>query len=179
MPTSPSRIPGGFVVKNHYHTDPTSDFKVKLCSYGRQNHGSWEDGYDIKKYVSNPLCADVLDELLANPIRIPDEWKGKLVFFWGTTYSISKPVNLGLSTKAIMPTSEYVRFLFMSGGEWRSEFMDVDDEFGPTRLSAELDTGRRLPQWIKNFFIACYNIRTKLLKHLNKKDGATRPQKNN
>ena len=32
------------------------------------------------------LNANVLDYLLANPHLIPEEWKGKYVFFWGTVY---------------------------------------------------------------------------------------------
>src|SRR3989338_3533951 len=33
------------------------------------------------------LNANVLDYLLAHPELIPEEWKGKAVFFWGTIYS--------------------------------------------------------------------------------------------
>lgn len=32
------------------------------------------------------LNANVLDYLLANPHLIPEEWKGKFIFFWGTIY---------------------------------------------------------------------------------------------
>lgn len=32
------------------------------------------------------LNANALDDLLANPSLIPEEWKGKRVFFWGTIY---------------------------------------------------------------------------------------------
>ncbi len=32
------------------------------------------------------LNANVLDYLLAHPQLIPDEWKGKAIFFWGTIY---------------------------------------------------------------------------------------------
>ena len=35
------------------------------------------------------LNANVLDYLLANPHLIPEEWKGKYVFFWGTIYRAS------------------------------------------------------------------------------------------
>jgi hypothetical protein len=35
------------------------------------------------------LNANVLDYLLENPHLIPEEWKSKYVFFWGTVYSRS------------------------------------------------------------------------------------------
>lgn len=51
------------------------------------------------------LNACVLDYLLANPHLIPDEWKDKNVFFWGTVYR---------SRNGYL----YVRYLFWCGGKW-------------------------------------------------------------
>ena len=53
------------------------------------------------------LNANVLDYLLAHPTLIPDEWKDKYIFFWGTVYRHSLG---GLC----------VRYLCFSDGEWRS-----------------------------------------------------------
>lgn len=51
------------------------------------------------------LNANVLDFLLANPHLIPEEWKGKAVFFWGTVYR-DRSGDL------------CVRCLFWHGGRW-------------------------------------------------------------
>lgn len=51
------------------------------------------------------LNANVLEYLLAHPDLIPEEWKGKAVFFWGTIYRDS---DGGL----------YVRYLYWSGVRW-------------------------------------------------------------
>lgn len=36
--------------------------------------------------IQTLLDARVMEELLAKPELIPDEWKGKMVFFWGTIF---------------------------------------------------------------------------------------------
>ncbi|MBP7846152.1 MAG: hypothetical protein KA007_01810 [Candidatus Pacebacteria bacterium] len=64
-------------------------------------------GTDLRKELSGMpvLNACVLDYLLANPHLIPEEWKGKCVFFWGTVYRDSNG-------------SLYVRYLYWYGGKW-------------------------------------------------------------
>lgn len=160
-PTS-SRVPKGFEIKSHYHSsDLKRKFKINLCAYGRQNQNSWEEGHDIKKYLSNPLCDCVLDRLLDHPDRIPSDWKGKLVFFWGTVYKVSQQIPVGAispggvqtEAKVIGQETQYVRFLFMSQGIWQSEFLSLDDEFGPTRLSAELAPQESILKRLKNIFM--------------------------
>ena len=37
-------------------------------------------------YIENSLNANVLDYLLARPWLIPESWKGKVIFFFGTQY---------------------------------------------------------------------------------------------
>ncbi|MFH0950907.1 MAG: hypothetical protein V1765_00325 [bacterium] len=48
-------------------------------------------GNDLREELKNKnvLNANVLDYLLAHQELIPDEWKGKAVFFWGTIYRYS------------------------------------------------------------------------------------------
>jgi hypothetical protein len=45
-------------------------------------------GDDLRKKVEvkNPYNANLLDFYLAHPELIPESWKGKYVFFWGTIY---------------------------------------------------------------------------------------------
>ena len=72
-----------------------------------------------KKLKAKPcLNANVLDYLLACPEHIPEEWKSKVVFFWGTIYRESR----GL----------LVRCLFWGGEHWswgyRELVLDWDDD---------------------------------------------------
>ena len=52
------------------------------------------------------MNANVLDYLLAHPELIPEDWKNKYVFFWGTIYRYSSG---GLC----------VRYLCWNGSKWR------------------------------------------------------------
>lgn len=53
----------------------------------QKNNKSIEGNKLRKELESMPVCnANVLDYLLANPELIPEEWKGKALFFWGTIY---------------------------------------------------------------------------------------------
>lgn len=65
------------------------------------------NGYDLLKELGDQsaLNANVLDHLLAYPELIPEEWKGKTIFFWGTIYRSS-------SGKL------YVRSLGWNGSKW-------------------------------------------------------------
>jgi len=64
-------------------------------------------GDELKKELAlqSVLPANVLDHLLANPHLIPETWKGKYVFFWGTVYRSSD-------------SDPYVRYLGWFGGRW-------------------------------------------------------------
>ena len=61
--------------------------KVALWLSDEQSRGA-VIGEELKKELASQavLPANVLDYLLANPHLIPEEWKGKYVFFWGTVY---------------------------------------------------------------------------------------------
>ena len=93
--------------------DPT---KIKLHLSMDQTDGKYIKGTKLQKELTNEpvLNANVLDYLLDNPIIIPDEWKGKYIFFWGTVYRVS---NGRL----------YVRCLCFDVGEWRSHYCWLDN----------------------------------------------------
>lgn len=65
------------------------------------------NGNDLREELKDKpvLNANVLDYLLVYPQLIPEEWKGKFVFFWGTIYRGS----VGYL---------YVRCLFWGGVRW-------------------------------------------------------------
>ncbi len=67
------------------------------------------------------LPANVLDYLLAYPYLIPEEWKGKGVYFWGTIYKRPEKHYPRLETRC-------VRCLFWNAREWRwnSQSLSLD-----------------------------------------------------
>lgn len=106
-------VPDGWSVEEHHKGGA---FKwnaegVRLYLDKGQENGEWIEGNKLRKALDKQpvLTANVLDYLLAKPHLIPEEWKGKAVFFWGTIYR-SRVGNL------------YVRYLFWDGGRWRSNF---------------------------------------------------------
>ena len=86
-------IPNGWSVKEHkkggmFKFNPK---KISLHLSKKQKKGSIE-GNDLRKELANQppvLNANVLDYLLDYPELIPEEWKGKYIFFWGTIYRSS------------------------------------------------------------------------------------------
>lgn len=89
--------------------------KIELYLHPKQKEG-YIEGNDLRKEVPNPLNANVLDFLLENPKLIPEEWKGKYIFFWGTIYRDS----VG---------SLYVRYLYFHGGHWPASHRWLDDDW--------------------------------------------------
>lgn len=96
------QIPGR--ARGHFKWDPT---KVKLHLSKNQKNGKYIVGNTLRGELSGKsvLNANALDYLLAHPHLIPEEWKGKAVFFWGTIYRGS---GGGL----------FVRCLCWGGGRW-------------------------------------------------------------
>jgi hypothetical protein len=84
-------VPDGWSVEEHqkggsWKWDAS---KIYLYTSPEQLKGSIEGNKLREKLgkISTPvLNANTLDYLLANPHLIPEEWKGKYVFFWGTVY---------------------------------------------------------------------------------------------
>ena len=77
----------------------------------QQQGGQYIEGNKLRKELAKKpvLNANVLDYLLANPHLIPEEWKGKAVFFWGTIYR-HRGGNL------------FVRYLVWYCGRWIWDF---------------------------------------------------------
>lgn len=63
--------------------------RISLClSESQKRKMIFVGGGEIRRELSGRLVlnANVLDYLLAHTELIPEQWKGKCVFFWGTTY---------------------------------------------------------------------------------------------
>lgn len=122
--------PGGLTVEEHqkggtFRWDPT---KVQLYLSKPQSKGKLIGGHDLRKDLAGKpvLNACLLDYLLAHPHLIPEEWKGKAIFFWGTIYRDS---GGGL----------FVRYLYWRGGQWQSSYVWLDfvwHDFYPAALRA-------------------------------------------
>lgn len=110
-------VPDGWSVEEHqkggaFKWDKETQKDALYLSKG-QAGSKYIEGNKLRKELtekSTPvLNANVLDYLLANPHLIPEEWKGKYVFFWGTVYRRRAG---GLC----------VRYLFWRGGWWSWSF---------------------------------------------------------
>lgn len=102
-------VPEGWKVECHKKSGQMewSPSNVRLHLSANQQDGKAIKGDKLRlELVNEPvLNANVLDYLLANPELIPDSWKGKAVFFWGTVYR-SSDGHL------------YVRCLYWDDGRW-------------------------------------------------------------
>ncbi|HPT29693.1 MAG TPA: hypothetical protein PK526_02010 [bacterium] len=113
-------IPDGWSVENHkpgglFKFDPA---KISLYLSKKQKKGDYSVGTELRKELGkmSVLNANVLDCLLANPVLIPEEWKGKAIFFWGTIYRSSGG-------------SLCVRCLNWSGSNWNWNYSFLGDSF--------------------------------------------------
>lgn len=122
----------GWSVEKHikggqFEWNPT---RVKLYLAKSQKPGKLVEGNKLRKELEGQLVlnANVLDYLLAHPELIPDEWKGKAVFFWGTIYRYSNG-NL------------FVRCLFWHDSRWDWDLGWLDSGFYdsfPAAVSASI-----------------------------------------
>ena len=119
-------LPDGWKVEDHLKGDKLiwDASKVNLyLSDHQKNYKTIRGRQLLAELAGKPvLNANVLDYLLANKYIIPEEWKGKYVFFWGTVYS---PLSGTLC----------VRYLFWSDRErswaWNQRWLGTtcrDDE---------------------------------------------------
>ena len=62
--------------------------KIGLYLSKEQAEGKIVKGFDLREIIQtqNVLSANVLDFLLANPELIPENWRDKYIYFWGTIY---------------------------------------------------------------------------------------------
>jgi hypothetical protein len=90
-----------------------------------QKKGKRIDGNKLRKELKGkPIYnANLLDYLLANYHLIPEEWKSKYVFFWGTIYRDSDG-------------DLYVRYLCWLVGRWRWGAAWLDDGWYGARPAA-------------------------------------------
>jgi len=85
-------LPDGFSVDEHHRGGRfewnLDEITIHQSLTNQQDHLQYIKGGDFLRELANePICnANVLDYLLAHPELIPDDWKGKNVYFWGTIY---------------------------------------------------------------------------------------------
>ena len=82
--------PDGFKIEEHIKGEKNFEWnasKVELFLSEKQKE-SYIKGIELRKEIKNPFNANLLDYLLAHPELIPEEWKGEVVFFWGTIYRV-------------------------------------------------------------------------------------------
>lgn len=124
--------PDGWKVEEHKKSGKvkwTKELIELYLSAGQQN-GKCIQGHELRKELASKpvLNACVLDYLLAHLELIPEEWKGKYVFFWGTIYRYSAD-------------RLFVRVLYWRGGRWHWIYFwlgcDWHDD-GPAALSASI-----------------------------------------
>lgn len=120
-------LPEGWKVESHkkggsLEWDPT---KVKLHLSPNQQNGKCINGNKLREELVNEpvLNANVSDYLLAHPESIPEEWKGKYVFFWGTIYRRSDG-------------RLYVRDLYFDDGRWYWGCGWLDDDWDSAHPAA-------------------------------------------
>jgi hypothetical protein len=115
-------IPQGWTVESHQRSGQFKLGRKSVTFYlsEQQKKGSVISGHEFLKELSGKavLNANVLDELLKHPEIIPEEWKDKNVFFWGTIYRRSRG-------------DLCVLHLFWSGSAWRWFFSGLGHDFGP------------------------------------------------
>lgn len=89
--------------------------KVNLYLSKKQQQGKGVIGNSLYKELSGRSLynANLLDYLLKNPHLVPDEWKDKYVFFWGTIYR-----DLG--------RNPCVRYLYWNRGSWHWDYGRLD-----------------------------------------------------
>lgn len=112
-------VPDDWSVEEHKNG---GQFTWDICqtalylSEGQQNN-EWIGGFQLRRELAEKrvLNANVLDYLLDNLHLIPEQWKDKKIFFWGTIYRA--PNGGGLC----------VRYLVCDDGEWCWDSGWVDD----------------------------------------------------
>jgi hypothetical protein len=85
-------VPEGWRVKEHqkggqFEWNPKN---VELWVAEGQKNGEYMQGSELyeETKTKSVLNANVLDYLLAHKELIPDDWKDKDIFFWGTVYQL-------------------------------------------------------------------------------------------
>lgn len=130
-------VPEGWKVEEHkqggqFEWDPT---KVALHLADGQQNGIV--GTELRKLLEGQpvMNANLLDYLLKNPQLIPEDWKGKAAFFWGTVYRFDGGRLC-------------VRYLLWNGSVWfwcRSWLVDSFVAFNPAFVLAASQDSALVP----------------------------------
>lgn len=125
-------VPNGWQLEEHIKGGQFAWDKAKVGLHlePEQQNGKVIFAHELRKRLENQpvLNANALDYLLANSELIPDEWKGKYVFFWGTIYRYSDGLR-------------YVRCLYWGGDRWHcgNDWLDlVWDSSRPAAVLASI-----------------------------------------
>lgn len=113
-------VPEGWKVEEHkkggkWKFDPK---RVKFHLSKSQTGINTVTGNELRKELANVpvMNANTLDWCLAHPEFIPEGWKGKAVFFWGTVYRNS----VG---------DLCVRYLYWDGGRWDWHYLWLENHW--------------------------------------------------
>ncbi len=83
-------VPEGWTVESHKKSGlfKWDASKIELYLSKNQQRSKYIQGNKLREELAQKptLNANVLDYLLKHPELIPEEWKGKAIFFWGTIY---------------------------------------------------------------------------------------------
>ena len=125
-------VPDGWKVVEHtkggkFEFDPR---KIQLYLDEEQQDGRLIVGNKLREKLKGKAVfnANLLDFYLKNPQLIPEEWKGKVVFFWGTIYRGSDGYL-------------YVRCLYWDDSSWGWSYYWLDSGFhgpDPAAVSASI-----------------------------------------
>ncbi len=123
----------GWTVESHIGKGKIDLSKVKLELHLDEEQ---KIGYIVgnklrEKLGDNVLNANVLDYLLEHTELIPDEWKGKYIYFWGTIYRYSDG-NL------------CVRYLYFNEGHWQADGRWLSSDWGSDEPAARLAIGTKV-----------------------------------
>ncbi len=120
-------VPEGWTVEEHrkggqFAWDPEA---VALHLSPNRQSGKVIKGKMLRLELANQpvLNANALDYLLKNPTLIPEDWKGKYVFFWGTIYR-------GSGGRL------YARYLDWSGERWDWDYCWLGDDWSVSNPAA-------------------------------------------
>ena len=124
-------IPEGYKLESHDQSLGKIDVKdIELYLSDEQKNGGYIKGEELLEELKDkkPLNSAVLKYLLDNPKHIPEEWKGKYVYFWGTILRSS----VG---------SRRVLCLCYRGSQWDWHFAWLVDDWIDFSPSAVLASG--------------------------------------
>jgi len=120
-------VPEGWTVAEHRERGQLkwNPDMVSLYLSDSQKDNKTIRGHELRKELENQLVlnANVLDYLLNHQGLIPETWKGKQIFFWGTIYHDQDG-------------SLCVRCLYWVGGRWDGDYRWLDNDLGVRSFAA-------------------------------------------